>query len=50
MKEERKIVRIFIRNLSDKYMAEKRSHLLTMPSIFRFEVEETVRVSYKDRK
>ena len=41
MKEEREIVRIIIRNLSDEYMVKKRSHPLTMPNTSRFEVEET---------
>ena len=50
VKEEREIVRIIIRNLSDEYMVEKRSHPLTMPNISRFEVEETVRASYANRK
>ena len=50
VKEERKIVRIVIRNLSDEYMVEKRSHPLTMPNISHFEVEETVRASYANRK
>ena len=49
VKEEREIVRIIIRNLSDEYMV-KRSHPLTMPNISRFEVEETVRASYANRK
>ena len=35
-KEEREIVRIIIRNLSDEYMVEKRSYPLTMPNISRF--------------
>ena len=50
VKEEREIVRIIIRNLSDEYMVEKRSHPLTMHNISRFEVEETVRASYVNRK
>ena len=50
VKEEREIVCIIIRNLSDEYMVEKRSYLLTMPNISRFEVEETVRASYANRK
>ena len=50
VKEEREIVRIIIRNLSDEYMVEKRSHPMTMPNISRFEVEETVRASYANRK
>ena len=50
VKEEREIVRIIIRNLSDEYMVEKRSYPLTMPNISRFEVEETVRASYANRK
>ena len=50
VKEEREIVRITIRNLYDEYMVEKRSHLLTMPNISRFEVEETVRASYANHK
>ena len=50
VKEEREIVRIITRNLSDEYMVEKRSHPLTMPNISRFEVEETVRGSYANRK
>ena len=50
VKEKREIVRIIIRNLSDEYMVEKRSYPLTMPNISRFEVEETVRASYANRK
>ena len=51
VKEEREIVRIIIRNLSDEYMVEKLSHPFTMmPTIFCFEVEETVRASYANRK
>ena len=50
VKEEREIVRMIIRNLSDEYMVEKHSHPLTMPNISRFEVEETVRASYVNRK
>ena len=50
VKEEREIVRIVIRNLSNEYMVEKRSHPLTMPNISRFEVQETVRDLYADRK
>ena len=50
MKEQREIVRIIIRNLSDEYMVEKRSHPLTMPNTSRFEGEETVRASYANRK
>ena len=50
VKEEREIVRIIIRNLSNEYVVEKRSHPLTRPNIFRFEVEETVRASYANRK
>ena len=50
VKDEREIVRIIIPNLSDEYMVEKRSHSLTMPNISRFEVEETVRASYANRK
>ena len=43
-------MRIIIRSLSDKYAVEKRSHPLTKPKISRFEVEETVRASYANRK
>ena len=50
VKKEREIVRMIIRNLSDEYMVEKRSHPLTMPNISRFKVEEAVRASYTDRK
>ena len=50
VKEEREIVRIIIRNLSKEYMVEKRSHPLTMLNLSRFEVEETVRASYANRK
>ena len=50
VKEERKIVRMIIRNLSDECIMEKRSHLLTMPNISRFKVEETVGASYANRK
>ena len=50
VKEEREIVRIIIRNLSDEYMVEKRSYPLTMPNISRFEVEEAVKASYANRK
>ena len=50
MKEEREIVRIIIRNLSNKYEVDKRSHPLTRPNISRFEVEETIRASYANRK
>ena len=50
VKEEREIVRIIVINLSDEYMVEKRSHPLTMLNISRFEVEETVRASYANRK
>ena len=50
VKEEREIVRIIIRNLSNEYMVEKRSHPLTMPNMSRFEVEETVQASYANRK
>ena len=50
VKEEREIVRIIIRNLSDEYMVEKRNHPLTMPNISRLEVEETFRASYANRK
>ena len=49
VKEKREIVRIIIRILSDEYMVEKRSHPLAMPNLSRFEVEETVRVSYANR-
>ena len=50
VKEEREIVRIIIHNLSDEYMVEKRSYPLTMPNTSRFEVEETFRASYANRK
>ena len=51
VKEEREIVRIIIRSLSKEYVAvEKRSHPLTRLKIFRFELEETVRASYENRK
>ena len=50
MKEEWEIVRKIIRNPYNEYVVEKRSHPLTRPNIFRFEVEETVRVSYANRK
>ena len=49
VKEEREIVRIIIRNLSNEYVVEKRNHPLTRPNIFRFEVEETVQASYANR-
>ena len=50
VKEEQEIVRIIIRNLSDKYVVEKRNHPLTRPYMSHFEVEETVRASYASRK
>ena len=50
IKEEREIVSIIIRNLSNEYVVEKRSHPLTRPNISRFEVEETVRASFANRK
>ena len=50
VKEEQEIVRIVIRNVSDEYTVEKRRHPLTMPTISRFEVEETVRASYANRR
>ena len=50
VKEEREIVRIILRNLSNEYVVEKCSHPLTRPNISRFEVEETVRASYANRK
>ena len=50
VKEEQEIVRIIIRNLSDKYVVEKRNHPLTRPYMSHFEVEETVRASYANRK
>ena len=50
VKEEQEIMRIIIRNLPDQYMVEKRSYPSTMPNISRFEVEETVRASYANRK
>ena len=50
VKEEREIVRIIIRNLSNEYVVEKRSHPLARPNISRCEVEETVRASYANRK
>ena len=50
VKEEREIVRIIIRNVSDEYMVGKRSHPLTMLNISRFEAEETIRASYASRK
>ena len=50
VKKEREIVLIIIRNLSDEYTVEKRSHPLTMPNISCFKVEETVRASYANRK
>ena len=50
VKEKREIVRIIIRNLSNEYEVEKRSHPLTRPNLCRFEVEGTVRASYANRK
>ena len=50
VRKKREIVRLTIRNLSDEYMGEKRSHPSTVPNISRFEVEETVRASYANRK
>ena len=50
VREERDFVRIIIRNLSDEYMVEKRSHPLTMLNMSRFEVEETVRALNASRK
>ena len=50
VKEEREIVRIIIRNLSNEYMVEDGSYPLTMPNISRSEVEEAVRASYANRK
>ena len=45
VKEEREIVRIIVRNLSDDYDVEKRGILLKS-DITRFEVEEVVRTRY----
>ena len=45
VKEEREIVRIIVRNLSDDYDVEKRGALLRR-DISRLEVEETVRTRY----
>ena len=50
VKEEREIMRMIIPTLSNEYEMEKRSHPLTRPNISRFEVEETVRTSYANRK
>ena len=50
VKEGQEIVRIIIRNLSDVYVVEKRSHPWTRPNISRFEVKEMVRASYANRK
>ena len=50
VKEEREIVRIIVRNLSNEYVVERCSHPLTRPNISRFEVEKIVRASYANRK
>ena len=50
LKGEQEIVRIIIRNLSDEYVVEKCIHPLTRSNISCFEVEETVRASYANRK
>ena len=50
VKKEQEIVRIVIHNLADEHVVEKRSHPFTRPNISRFEVEETVRASYANRK
>ena len=50
VKEEWEIVGIIIRNLSNEYVMEKRSHPLTRPNISRFEVEEAVLASYENCK